>query len=163
MYNVYKVTAATIKKTQNGYELYNLQLNKSFWATKLVPLSEMDRRWNSLYQLYTKNNKNLDFLVGRYIALDLENSKFGTNFSHIMSFDVLQDFKKLLDESNGKAFFTNINVFGFLENKGYPINPDGTITLREPYSKFNIKNQSEHTIGYPNKLEEGTLTLSKSA
>ena len=160
MYNIYKVTAANIAKTPKGYELYNLQLNNSFWATKLVPLSEMDRRWESLYKLYSKNNKNLDFLVGRYISLGLEDSKFGRNFTHIVSFDVLQDFKELLDKSSGKAFLTKMNVFDLLTERGYPMNPDGTITLKEPYSTFNIKLEGERTICYPNTPGAKTLTLS---
>lgn len=159
MFNIYKVTATTIEKTQKGYELYNLQLNKSLWVTKFVPLSNVDRAFDPLYKLYAKNNKTLDFLVGCYIAVDLKNSKYGTNFGQIRSFDVLRDFKKLLDESNGKASLTQINVFGFLEAKGYPINSEGTITLKEPYSNLNIKIQSGCTICYPNKPEEDTLTL----
>lgn len=158
MYNVYKVTAASIKKTPKGHELYNLQLNKSFWATKLVPLREADKIFDSLYKLYKKNN-NLDFLTGRYIAADLKDSRFGKNLGTIVSFDVLQDFKGLLDKSNGKAFSTEMNVFGFLGSAGYPTNPDGTITLKAPYSNFNILNNGFHTICYPKQPEEGTLTL----
>lgn len=159
MYNVYKVTAASIKKTPKGYELYNLELNKSFWVTKLIPLREVDKIFDSLYKLYQKNNNNLNFLIGSYIAVDLKDSKFGKNFGAIASFDVLQDFKDLLDKSSGKAFSTKMNVFGFLEEIGYPKNPDGTITLRDQYSNFDILNNCGHTICYPNKPEEGTLTL----
>lgn len=159
MYNVYRVTAAAIKKTRNGYELYNLQLNNTFWATKLVPLRAGDKRRDILYQQYTKNNNNLNFLIGSYVAISLEDSKFGKNFRHIESLDVLQDFKKLLDESNGKAFSTNINIFEFLESKGYPVNSDKTITLRNEYSHLNLIVKNGRTICYTNKTGEGTLTL----
>ncbi len=158
MYNVYKVTAATIKKTPKGYELYNLQLNNELWATKLVPLSARDRKYEQLYKLYTNNNKNLDFLLGKYIAIELESSKFGTNFNYIASFDALNEFKTCLDKSDEKPFFTRINIFEFLDRNGYPINPDGSITLREPYSRFNIRIKDRVTICYLNKREEGTLT-----
>lgn len=122
MYNVYKVTAATIKKTRSGCAIYSLHLNKSIWATKLVPLSDRDRRYDKLYQQYLKNNNSLEFLLGRYIAVRLEETQFGKNFKEIISFNVLEEFKKLLDESKGRAFFTSINVFEFLKGMGYPIN-----------------------------------------
>ena len=159
MVDIYKVTAATIKKTQNGYEQYNLQLDKSFWATKFLPLREIDKKWNPLYKLYVSNNNSLDFLVGRYIAITLQDSEFGKNFTSIASFDALEDFKALLDKSNGKAFQSNINIHGLLERLNFPLNPDMSITLREPYSQFNINNKNGTTICYPEKLDKGFLTL----
>ena len=50
MKKIYKVTAAHIKKTQKGYDLFSLQLNKSFWATKLAPLREVDKLFDPLYR-----------------------------------------------------------------------------------------------------------------
>lgn len=159
MYNVYKVTAAKITRTKSGYDLYNLELDKSIRATKLVPLKEIEKRWEPLYKLYEQNSKSLEFLVGRYISVYLEESKFGVNFSNIASFEVLQDFKKLLMESSGKAFVTNINIFDFLKKRGYSLNPDGSITLKNPHSNYNIRLKNERTICYPNNTGEKTLTL----
>ena len=159
MHNVYKVTAAKITKTKNGYELYNLELNKSIQATKLVPLKEMERNRDPLYKLYEQNNRSLHILVGRYIATHLEESEFGKRFSSVDSLDVLQDFKSLLEKSNGKAFSTNINIFNFLKERGYPLNPDGSITLKAPHTNCNIKPKFECIVCYPNNTGDKTLTL----
>ncbi|RYF38761.1 MAG: hypothetical protein EOO38_24315, partial [Cytophagaceae bacterium] len=45
--------------------------------------------------------EKLFFKVPLHIAASLEDSKFGRNFGHIESFDVIGDFKRLLDDSNG--------------------------------------------------------------
>lgn len=159
MYNVFKVTAATVKSTQKGYKLFNLQLNKDLWVTKLFPLRKVDQITDSLYKQYTKNDNNLDFITGRYIAIELKETKFGMNFGHIESFDVIFDFKKLLDSYNGKGFQTRINIFDFLKDNGYPVNADNSITLKAPYSQLNIRLHCGTTVCYPNKPAEGTLTL----
>lgn len=159
MYNVYQVTGATVKSTQKGYKLFNLQLNKGLWVTKLFPLRKVDQITDQLYKLYTKNDNNLDFITGRYIAIELKETKFGMNFGRIESFDVISDFKKLLDGYNGKGFQTEINIFDFLKENGYPVNADNSITLKSPYSQLNIRLHCGTTVCYPKKPAEGTLTL----
>lgn len=152
---VYKVTHALVGKTKSGYELYKIQLNNSVLATKLLPLRKREKRYDKLYNKYLENNRSLDFLVGKYISISLNKTRYGIEFSSIDSFDVLSDFKELLDNANGKAFSTSINIYGFLKERGYDTNTEGSLILKPPYHKFCI---SEHNICYPNDLQENTLT-----
>lgn len=159
MGSIYKVTEAAIGKTKRGYQIYKLQLNNSIWATKLFPLRKLDRKYNKLFQLYTENNNNLEFLVGKYISISLNQSQYGVEFSSINSFDAIQEFKDLLDGSQGKAFSTIMDVYKFLKNRNYSINQDNSITLKDPYGNFNIIDKNGITVCYPNKLEDNCLSL----
>lgn len=154
--NIYKVTEATVGKTKRGYQIYKLQLNNSILATKLFPLRKLDQKYNKLYQLYTKNNNSLEFLVGKYISISLSQSQYGAEFSSIISFNAIQEFKDLLDGSKGKAFSTRMDIYEFLKRKNYPVNNDNSITLKDPYESFNI---TDKNVCYPNKLEDNCLTL----
>jgi hypothetical protein len=100
MSSVYKVTEASVKKTTRGYEVFSLKLNNSILATALVPLKTIDKKYHKLFQFYLANHRTLDSLVGKYIATNLERSQYGHQFGSLESCDVMQDFKKLLDESN---------------------------------------------------------------
>jgi hypothetical protein len=159
MGNVYKVTEATIGETKRGFKIYKLQLNNSIWATKLVPLRKLERKYNKLFQLYEENNNSLNFLAGKYISISLNQSQYGFEFSSIISFDALTEFKELLDRSQGKAFSTTMNIYNFLKVKNYSINQDNSITLKAPYGNFNIVHKNGITVCYPNKLEDNCLSL----
>jgi len=158
-YGIYKVTAANIKTTNENKQLYNLQLDHSHWVTQFIPKRQLDQTSSSLYKKYKDNNNSLEFLVGTYIDIGILDSKYGKNFSRIRYFDVLNEFKKLLDQANGKAFSFQANIYGFLIKKGYITNPDSSITLLAPYEKYNIKASGDYTICYSKDPEFGTVTL----
>jgi hypothetical protein len=156
MGSIYKVTSASVGKTKNGYQIYKLQLNNSILATKLFPLRELDKKCDKLFQLYTKNNRSLEFLVGKYVSIWLNKTQYGIEFSSIVSFDAIQEFKDLLDNSKGKAFFTNMGMYEFLKRKNHSTNTDGSITLKAPYDRFNL---TENNVCYPNDMKNNCLTL----
>ena len=158
MNNVYKVNAAKIEKTKNGFDLYRLDLNDSIFATKRVPRRGIDQRFDKLYKLSALHNGTLDFLTGKYIAIDLTEGPYGLEFHSIISPDVLQEIKLELDKSGVKAFYTRIDLFNFLRLKGRPLNSDGSITLREPYNNFNIQHKNGGTFCYANNLLPDTIT-----
>jgi hypothetical protein len=155
MGNVYKVTEAIIGETKRGFKIYKLQLNNSILATKLVPF---ERKYDKLFRLYEENNNSLKFLVGKYISISLSQSQYGFEFDSIISFDVLKEFKELLDRSQGKAFLTGIDIYDFLKTRNYSINQDNSITLKDPYGNFNVV-KNGITICYPNNLEDNCLSL----
>lgn len=156
MGSIYKVTSASVGKTKNGYQIYKLQLNNSILATKLFPLREVDKIRDKSFQLYTKNNSSLEFLVGKYVSIWLNKTQYGIEFSSIDSFDAIQEFKDLLDNSKEKAFFTNMGMYEFLKRKNHSTNTDGSITLKAPYDRFNL---TEKNVCYPNDMKNNCLTL----
>ena len=145
MGDIYKVTAAIVSATKNGFQIYKLELDKSITATKLFPLREL-----------VENGNNLDFMIGKYISIILDHTKYGVEFISIDSFDAILDFKKLLDNSNGKAFSTSMNMYNLLKRKGYPTNKDTSISLRDVYKGFNLTSDN---ICYPSNLENNRLSL----
>lgn len=153
--SIFKVTAATIGETKRGYKVFKLQLNNSIWATKLFPLRKFDKKHDKLYLKYLEHGDIL-FFVGSYISISLNQSEYGFQFSSIGSFDVVQKFKDLLDGCEGKAFSTSMDMYEFLKLRKYPINNDGSITLKSPYDGFNL---TKNNLCYPNNLKEGCLTL----
>lgn len=155
MRGIYKVTDASVGRTKNGYKIYKLQLNGAILATKLFPLRKLDQKYNTLFNKYKENNDSLDFLVGKYISILLEKTQYGFEFSSIVSFDALTEFKDLLDSSNGKAFSTRINMYEFLEGRNYTANADGSLILKPPYDKFCL---SKNNVCYPNDLKDNCLT-----
>lgn len=159
MSNIYKVTSATVSTTKKGYKIFKLQLNNSILASKLAPSRKRDKEYDSLYKIYEENNESLEFLVGKYIAISLYESNYGMNFSYITSYNSIDDFKKLLDESQKKAFSTDIPIYDFLKQRKYKINHDNSITLKKPYEYFNILNKHGVTVCYPNKLKLNVLTI----
>ena len=50
-------------------------------------------------------------------------------------------------------------IYNFLKSQNYPINTDGSITLKSPYNYFNIIDKNDLTICYPNILESDELTF----
>ena len=156
MGSIYKVTSASAGKTKNGYQIFKLQLNNSILATKLFPLGEVDKIRDKLFQLYTKNNSSLEFLVGKYVSIWLNKTQYGIEFGLINSFDAIQEFKDLLDNAKEKAFFTNMGMYEFLKRKNHSTNTDGSITLKAPYDRFNL---TEKNVCYPNDMKNNCLTL----
>lgn len=159
MIGVYKVTATSIGETKRGYKIYKLQINNSFWATKLVPLRKLDRKYNKLYQLYIENNKSLEFLVGKYISISLDKNKYGFEFSSISSFDVFQDFKEELDASKGKAFSTNLPIYDFLSNIQRKIESDGSIKIISDYGDMRVFKINEVNVCYKFNISNEYLNL----
>lgn len=156
MRSIYKVTSASVGKTKNGYQIYKLQLNNSILATRLFPLREVDKIRDKLFQLYTKNNSSLEFLVGKYVSIWLTKTQYGIEFGLINSFDAIQEFKDLLDKSKEKAFFRDMGMYEFLKRKNHSTNTDGSITLKAPYDRFNL---TEKNVCYPNDMKNNCLTL----
>lgn len=157
--DVYKVTSATIEKTGKGYELFVLQLDGSIRATQLIPTRRTDQAFDKIYQLYISNGSQIIDLVGKYLSLRLEETRYGFQFSSVGSCDAIADFKLLLDRSCGKAFHTDLNIVKVLIRNGYQANPDGSITLRGEYSHLNVIRKNDTVICYSNIVDYTTLTL----
>ncbi len=137
MDGIYKVTSASVGKTKRGYEVFKLQLNNSIWATKLFPLRKFDRENDELYHLYNENN-GLEFLNGKYVSLTINQSQYGYQFSYIISFDVLKDFKKAIDSSKGNAFTTELPIFDFLSSRQRKIEADGSIKINSDFGDMRV-------------------------
>ncbi len=159
MSEVYRVTSATIGKTKNGYTIFKLQLDSSIWVTKLAPIRSVDQMRDPLFKIYEKGDESIDSVVGKYIDVVLNKSDYGMEFSTGSSYDIVGDFKKLLDESEGKAFYTNIPIYNFLKQKKYKINIDHSITLKQPFEHLNITLKGSITVCYPNEMKADVLTL----
>lgn len=157
MKNYYRVTAA---KTSNpkGYLKFSLQLDGNTWASMLAPNKSSEKERNRLYQFYLSNNQTLNNLINKYVHLLLEKNKYGYEIKRLYSYDIISDFKELLDKHHGKPFETFIPIYELLKNKNYPLNSDGSITLRPPYSNLNIYKEREAVICYRNDLKEDYAT-----
>jgi len=158
MGEIYKVTNTKITKSKNGYTIFNLELNSKIWASKLAPIRNRDKKYDKLYQLY-ENEQSLNSLIGKFITTSLEKDNYGVKFDYLSNYDSLKEFKDLLDKSEKKAFSTDIPIYNFLKAQNYPINIDGSITLKSPYDYFNIKDKNGTTICYPNNLQSDELTF----
>lgn len=154
---IYKVTATEIGKTKRNFRIYKIQLNNQLWATKLMPLRTLDQKYSKLYQLYSENNKSLDFLVGKYISISVSKNDYGYEFSSIGSFDVLKDFKDQLDKSGGKAFATRLPIYDFLVGIKRPIESDGSIKIVSDFGDMRVSNFSSVSICY--KFDPGDEKL----
>ena len=86
---VYKVTATDIGKTKRNFGIYKIQLNNEIWATKLIPLRKLDKKFSQLYQLYLENNNSLDFLMGKY--QQFPNIKRQTNYTSEWPIELVGD------------------------------------------------------------------------
>ncbi|UOG91413.1 MAG: hypothetical protein L3K52_14580 [Candidatus Thiothrix sulfatifontis] len=159
MINIYKVTSAIIGTTKNGYQIYKIQLNNSFWATKLLPLRKNDKKYNTLYNLYIENNKSLDFLINKHVSISLHKTEYGIEFSSIDSFDALKDFEKELDISSGNVFATKLPIYDFLYKKGRPIENDKSIKISSRYGDMRISKADRVNICYPYNDEQDCLKL----
>ncbi|WP_145128078.1 hypothetical protein [Pseudomonas sp. URMO17WK12:I11] len=157
--DVYKVTSASIEKTGKGYELFVLQLDGKIRATQLIPTRRTDQAFDKVYQLYISNGSQITDLVGKYLSLRLEETRYGFQFSSVGSCDAIADFKLLLDRSCGKAFHTDLNIIKILSRNGYQANPDDSITLRGDYSNLNVIRKNDTVICYSNIVDYTVLTL----
>ena len=154
---VYKVTATEIGKTKRNFGIYKIQLNNDLWATKLIPLRTLDKKYSKLYQLYSENNKSLDFLVGKYISISKSKNEYGYEFGSIGSFDVLKDFKDQLDNSAGNVFSTNLPIYDFLVSIKRPIESDGSIKIVSDFGDMRVSKFSSVSVCY--KFDPGDEKL----
>lgn len=159
MSEIYRVTSATIGKTKNGYTIFKLQLDNSMWVTKLAPIRSVDKARDPLFKIYEEGNEKINSIVGKYTDIVLNRSSYGMEFNSGSSYDIVGDFKKLLDEYEGKSFYTSIPVYNFLKQKKYKINIDHSITLKKPFEHLNIILKDFKTVCYPNEMKAGVLTL----
>lgn len=158
MANIYKVTSAKIAKTKRGFSIYELWLNNTIKATKLMPTRESHKSFDNLYQFFIENG-SLYPLRGKYISLDIYNTSYGLEFSRIISFDVIEDFKEMLDSAGGKSFSCQYDMYSFLKKRNYTINQDDSITLKPPYDRYNILGAGGATLCIPNNLGESHVDL----
>lgn len=157
--DVYKVTGAAVEKTRRGFDVFCLHLEERIRATQLIPLKEMEGNTNKIYKHYKLNNFSLDSLVGKYVSLRLEETKYGFQFSDVISCDVVGDFKRLLDKANGKAFHTDLDVCKILIRNGYAMNANKSITLKAEYRELDIIRKNETIICYPNWIDGTYLSV----
>lgn len=155
----YKVTSTKITKSKRGYTVFNFQLNEAIWVSKLAPIRSSDKKYDALYKLYEENNGSLESLVGKYIVASIHESEYGLQLNYITSYDLIRDFKKLLDNANGKPFSTDMPIYDFLKAANYPLNLDGSIRLKKPYNFYIIINHNGSSICYQDCDKENTLTL----
>jgi len=166
MEKIYKVTNTKITKSKNGYTISNIELNNKVWVSALSKYVNPPKRnrdkltVDDIFQygdlLY---EEELNSLIGKFITISLEKDMYGMKIEHISSYDSIKEFKNLLDSSDKKAFETNLPIYDFLKSQNYPINFDGSITLKSPYNYFKIKDSFKGTICYPNNLKGDQLTF----
>ncbi len=155
MAGFYRVTAVRVTNPK-GFLKFNLQLNGSSWVSKLAPLKDYEKRVDKIYQAFVANGGSLKSLEGKYVYIGLQSGEYGENISFVGSCDMVGDFKGLLDKCCGEAFYTGMPIYDLLKAKGYAVSPDGSITLRSPYSNFDIAlGAFQSTICYRNDLGSG--------
>lgn len=158
---VYKVSNASIGTTKKGYKLYQLELNGSISASKLIPTRGAKLK-GELYLKYAESGYNLDFLKDKYIQTDLYSNEYGVEFGHIHSYDVINDFKMLLDHCEGKAFATTIPMYKVLQALGRPIESDGSIKLKTRYQDFRIYQFKKTDLCFDLKPSDNFLNLANA-
>jgi hypothetical protein len=123
-----------VKKTNSGYDVYNLLLDNTILATRLKggksSYDELDRQY--------LERGDIEFLVGKYVNISLERSQYGWGFTRIDSFDALNDFKELLSSTCGDAFYTKLEIYAFLKNGKRPIEEDDSIKISSSYGDLRI-------------------------
>jgi len=124
----------------------------------LAPNKAFDQRHDKLYQFYLANGRKLDNLASKYVHLWVVKNEYGYEIKSVHSCDMIADFKGLLDKHGGNPFSTYIPIYDLLKAKKYPLNPDGSITLRSPYDNLDIYQEGEAVICYRNDLKEGHAT-----
>jgi hypothetical protein len=154
---VHKVTAASIGETKRGFKVFKLQLNNTLWVTKLIPLNERNQKSDPLYSQYSVKN-NLEFIVGKYIAISLKQTQYGQEFSSIESFDVLSDFKTEMRYSKGSAFTSSLPIYDFLINMGRNIEPDGSIKIKSDFPDMRVSKLGWLDVCYLFDSNNRTLT-----
>lgn len=166
MYNLYKINAVKSKKTRKGDDVFSIQLDNSVWINNINPevvwlSSGLDNKSliKAIHKYWMENNYNLDGLIGKYIFASYSNSDYGLKFDYVKSVDIVGDFKKLLDKSNNRAFFTDLPIYSFLENRQYKKNEDNSISLRNPYHNMRIVNLNDITICYEYTEMKDVLTI----
>lgn len=158
MEKIYKVTSATVNTTKNGYKVFKLQLNNSIWASKLFPLRKYDLEHDKLYKLYTEKN-NLDFLKDKFISISIYPSQYGYEFSYILSYDALEDFKKQLYTANGSAFSTKLPIYDFLSSMQRNIEQDGSIKIISDLGDIRVSKIDDVDICYQFDISNEKLNL----
>lgn len=163
MYECYKVTCVTPSTTKRGDIVYHILLDDSILVKYVYP----DEKWRSsgkrnrscsikLHEFWKRNNDSLINLIGKYIAASLIDTDFGKQFHIVLSTDIISDFKKLLDNANGRAFKADTPIYKFLRKTNYTINGDDSITLRKEYNGYNV---NANNLCYPNTNKLNTLTF----
>ena len=155
--NIYKVTSVIENIAKNGNIYYKIELDGNIWAKMFTKIKKVELNSHDLNEKNTLNN--LNNMQDKFILTTLEESKYGYNIDYIESFDVIKEFKNLLEKSNGKSFSTNLPIFSFLKNRHYKVNSDNSITLKKPYDNYNIIYKKRidfldenQTIGYSNNI-----------
>lgn len=166
MSNFYKVTSINQKYTKKNDKVYDIVLNNIYCIKNVNP----DKVWlssglknkgfiNEIYQFWVKNNYSLDLLKGKYISLKFKQTNYGLQISYIISLDIISDFKKMLDDSDGKGFSTELPIYKLLEHAKYKKNNDNSINLKDSFSKYRIKEELDYTICYPHSKSNEFLTI----
>ncbi|WP_277657260.1 hypothetical protein [Seleniivibrio woodruffii] len=159
MSEIYKVLSTKVTKSKNGYIIYNLLLNNQKWVSKLAPVRKRDKPYDRLYLIYDANN-SLDILEGKYVALSLVQNQYGSQISSVISLDVVNEFKSLLEKANGRPFTTELPIYDFLKSLNYKINSvTNSIQLKNPYEKYVVLKRHNSTICYQPTDKKDVLTL----
>ncbi|TLS81270.1 hypothetical protein FD722_15645 [Photobacterium damselae subsp. damselae] len=145
--SIFKVTSASIGETKRGFKVFKLQLNNSILATKLFPLKKLDRKYDKLYQMYIEHD-SLSFIEGKYISVSINQSQYGYQFSSISSFDALEDFKKEVESSRGKAFSTRLPIYDFLLSLGREVEDDGSIKIKSDFGDMRVSKCNSVSVCY---------------
>lgn len=156
--NFYKVTQTKITTSKNGYTIFNFQLNNNLWVSKLAPIRKLDKKYDTLYKIY-EDNGSLDSLIGKYIVCSISKNNYGYELDYISSYDMVNDFKKLLDENNGKPFSTDMPIYDFLKLHKYIINADNSIRLNNPYYNYIVIKKDNVSICFIPNDKKNILTL----
>lgn len=131
------------KYTEHKCFVYDLLLDCSIWVKVHVwshSAWHCSRKYNKLgysspiTKFWEDNEKSLAKLSGLYIYGSSD--KYG--YFIISKIDIIRIFKDLLDKANGQPFQVDIPIYDLLKKMNYPVNVDGSISLRKTYSGYAI-------------------------
>ena len=128
-----------------------------------------NKAWYDNYKEHTINELRLpetteDAIIEEFIAmannLGVQHLRCNKGVQEYkIKMDLFENFKNLLNASRRKAFSTDIPFYCFFKKQNYPINKDGSITLKKAHNYFNIIKRNGKTICYPSNLKSDQLTF----
>lgn len=160
-----KVLKAIYLRTKSGHVILHLTLDNDMIISRLhfyspdygkrakfLTKSPYKYKENGLY--YSENIKlaeaikiqsntgNLSNLEGKYIYTKVYQNKYGWEFKHISSTNLIEDFSKELEQFYPYGFASKYPIYEFLKNKNYTV-VNNLINLKNKYSDYYV-NTSNH-------------------
>jgi len=169
MREIYRIISANIKKYEkNNYSYFDLEItlhnNEIIYRSSYLKDNRravLAYEYNGgidvdydTYKILLSHQFNMNFMIGKYIDIDTEVTARGRRFGHIYSWDLIDDFKRLLeinpyypDFNRDIFFFTHISIYKFLTLKKYSKNNDGLIRLKGDYNHL-VVDENNNCFSY---------------